>query len=74
MTKIRILYCFYYFCSLLPFLSLLLPRSLHHSRNFSPAGQFPKTDPAQIKVPHVTGFPAALPTPPDLPGGKFGIL
>jgi hypothetical protein len=53
---------------------MILPRSLYYSRDFPFGSQFPETNPADIKISHITGFTAALPTAPDNPGGKFGLF
>jgi len=52
---------------------LILPRSFNDTGNFPFTCQFPKTYPAQIKVPHVAGFPSAFPATAAYAGGELGV-
>jgi len=50
----------------------LLPAGFFYPRQLTGTGQFPKAYPANVKLPHIAVLPAATPTTPDDPGGKFG--
>lgn len=53
---------------------MFLPTGFFHSRNFASAGQFPKTNPAKIKIPNIAPLPAAFKAAPNCPDDIFWFL
>ena len=52
----------------------ILPTRFFNPGYFTPVGQFPKTNPAEIKIPQVTPFATATETAAHHPGFELGWL